>query len=185
MNLMKIFLLLFFTANYTESRSQKVIIHGKEGDRPLTWDDFKGKPDQDSPFGAYTFTAFQSKGRSFTYRGDTVVWVEPIEYWVELGNESWVKKDKRTDTLLQHEEGHFILGKLLVLELNLKMRSAVFLRRDYQLKINSIVKEVADKYKALSILYDKETNHSKNRPEQWKWNTFLATELKRLRNNIP
>ena len=93
------------------------------------------------------------------------------------------KKEKRSDTLLQHEEGHFTLGKLLVLELNARMRSAIFLKRDYQLKINSIVKEVSDKYRALSILYDKETNHSKNRPEQWKWNTFLAAELQRLRTN--
>ena len=183
MKFLKILLLVAFSTSYPPVYSQKVVIHGKEGDRPLTWDDFKGKPDFDSPYGAYTFTAFQSKGKSFTYRGDTVVWDGPPEYWVELGKDSWVKKEKRSDTLLQHEEGHFTLGKLLVLELNARMRSAIFLKRDYQLKINSIVKEVSDKYRALSILYDKETNHSKNRPEQWKWNTFLAAELQRLRTN--
>lgn len=168
-----------------QAKTQKVIINGKEGYRLLAWEDFKGKPDNDSPFGAYTFTNFQAKASGFKFNGDTLVWDAPLEYWVELGRDSWVKKDKRNDTLLQHEQGHFIVGVLLVLELNARVRSTTFLKKDYQLKLNSIIKEVSEKYRAMERQYDKETDHSKNRPLQWKWNEFLAAELNRLRTNSP
>ncbi|HEX6192466.1 MAG TPA: hypothetical protein VFZ42_08880 [Chitinophagaceae bacterium] len=161
--------------------SQRVFINGKEGDRPLSWNDFKGSPDDASPFGAYTFTNFRTKGENFTFKGDSVKFDKPVEYWVELGTNSWVKKDKRTDTLLQHEEGHFIIGKLLVLELNARMRTTVFLKSNYKQLLISIPKEVAAKYQALEKMYDKETDHSKNRSQQWKWNQFLQSELVRLK----
>jgi len=161
--------------------SQKVLINGKEGDRPLTWNDFKGKPDAGSPFGAYTYTQFRTQPGSFTFKGDTVKWDQPIEYWVELGKDSWVKKDKCSDSLLQHEEGHFSIGKLLVLELNIRMKNAVFLKDNYRQQLVAIPKEVSEKYHALEEAYDKETEHSKNRSQQWKWNQRLKEEMARLK----
>ena len=176
-------LFCFFTMPFfLDLNAQKVVINGREGDRPLSWDDFRGKPDKESGFGAYTFTFFKPQPGNFNLVGDTLVWDKPLEYRVELGENSWVKKDKKTDTLLQHEEGHFIIGKLLVLELNARMKNTTFLKRDYQQKINAIVKEVSDKYRALERDYDRETDHSKNRPAQWKWNRFFADELARLRS---
>ena len=159
--------------------SQKVFINGKEGDRPLNWGDFKGKPDNSSPFGAYTYTNFRTQPGSFSFKGDTVKWDQPVEYWVELGNDSWVKKEKCTDTLLQHEEGHFSIGKLLVLELNSRMNKTVFLKDNYKQQLMSISKEVSEKYRALEKAYDMEIEHSKNRAQQWKWDQRLKDELVR------
>ena len=161
--------------------AQKVFINGKEGDRPLTWNDFKGKPDATSPFGAYTYTLFRTQPGSFTFKGDTVKWDQPVEFWVELGKDSWVKKEKCSDTLLQHEEGHFSIGKLLVLELNNRMKNTVFLKDNYRHQLIAIPKEISEKYKALEQAYDNETDHSKNRLQQWKWNQRLKEELVRLK----
>ena len=179
----KLFLLMIFLFISAACYSQKVFINGREGDRSLTWDDFKGKPEKESSFGAYTYTNFKAIPGSFKFKGDTLVWDQPLEYTLELGKDSWVKKDKRSDTLLQHEEGHFIIGKLLVLELNSRVKAATFMKRDFQTKLNSIVKEVADKYREMEKTYDRETSHSMNRIQQWKWNEFFVKEVKRLKGD--
>jgi hypothetical protein len=171
----KLFLSLSIVFLSTLSQAQTFIVNGEVTNRKLTWDDFKGRPDKGSGFDAYTFTKFQGKTKSFSMKGDTVLW--EMEYVMELGKDSWVKKDKATDTLLQHEEGHFLIGKLLVLELTQRVKSTVFLKSNYQQKMNAIVKEVSEKYRDLEKVYDKETEHFRNRPEQWKWNKFFTDEL--------
>jgi len=181
--LSRLYIFLALTLSSYRVFSQKVIINGKEGDRALTWNDFKGRPDEQSSYGAYTYTFFKTQTGNFTFKGDTVKWEKPIEYWVELGKDSWVKKDKRSDTLLQHEEGHFKIGKLMVLELNVRMKNEIFLKNNYQLKLNGIIKEISDRYRALEKQYDSETNHSKNRPAQWKWNQYFDSELARWKGN--
>ena len=59
------------------------------------------------------------------------------------------------------------------------MNRAVFLKNNYKQQLMSIPQEVSDKYRALEQAYDKETEHSKNRPQQWKWNQLLKDELVR------
>jgi len=154
---------------------QRVRINGVEGNRPLLWDDFTGKPDKNTSIFAYTYWKIEYKTKSVTYKDDTLVW--DMEVWAELGKDSWVNKEKKTDTLLDHERGHFDIGKLCAMEIEAKIKSTVLLKNNYQQIVSSIGKEMGDKYRNMERLYDKETEHSRNRPEQWKWNVFLKKEL--------
>jgi hypothetical protein len=174
MNRKKILLIVTLMIS-TLGFSQRIVINGIEGDRPLKWDDFIGKPDKDLPYLAFTICTPKSKINSFTIKGDTAL--VDVEFWLELNEKSWVKRDKVTDTLLQHEEGHFSIGKLWVRELSKRIKATVFFKKDYQVVINSIIKQVADKYRQIEQQYDKETDHHRIREQQWKWDSYFRNEL--------
>ena len=59
------------------------------------------------------------------------------------------------------------------------MNKTVFLKDNYKQQLMSISKEVSEKYRALEKAYDMETEHSKNRAQQWKWDQQLKDELVR------
>lgn len=124
----------------------------------------------------YTFSNRNvPKSNSFKISGDTVFW--DVEIFAELKNDSWAKKDKVTDTLLQHEQGHFDIAKLCAAEISKKLKSTTLFKKDYQAVVNTILKDIGAKYKAMEIKYDDETGHHKNREQQWKWNTFFKQQL--------
>jgi len=160
-----------------QTSAQKTIINGEETSRPLKWDDFTGQPDNASPYFAYTYWNTTYRYDAFVFKGDTVKW--QVQVTLELGKNSWRKKDKVTDTLLRHEQGHFDVGTLCVMEMQQRINNTVFLKNNYQAKLSSIIKEVVDKYKKLEVQYDEETNHYANREQQWKWDTFFAEKIKR------
>jgi len=157
--------------------AQKIIISGQETSRLLNWDDFTGKPDKEAAYHAYTYWNTSYKFDAFQFKGDTVKWNVVIT--VELGKNSWKKKDKITDTLLKHEQGHFDIGILCAMEMQQRINATVFMKNNYQATLAAIIKEVVDKYKQMDLQYDAETAHHANRPEQWKWDAFFAANIKR------
>ncbi|MBC7873744.1 MAG: DUF922 domain-containing protein [Ferruginibacter sp.] len=157
--------------------AQKIIINGKETSRPLTWKDFPGTPDYDVSYSAFTYWNVTYRYDAFRLIGDTVKW--EVVVTLDLGKNSWKKKDKITDTLLKHEQGHFDVGIICAMELQQQINAAVFLKNNYQVKLSALVKEVVDKYKKLDLQYDAETNHHINREQQWKWDALFADKIKR------
>jgi len=162
--------------------SQKVFINGIEGDRPLIWDDYKGKPDRGSEFFAYTYSEFKGKVNSYRIKGDTAFL--DVEYSIELSKNSWVKKDKMSDTLLDHEQGHFNIGKIMILELNAVLKSTTFFKNTAQDKMNSIYKDMAEKESKMEKQYDEETKHGNNREKQLQWNKFIKDKLAELKADV-
>lgn len=96
------------------------------------------------------------------------------------GNKSWVKKGRETENLLTHEQGHFDIGLLCLFELIQTFDSTKFVRSDLPTKHRVLFQTTLEKYQALSLRYDAETNHSKNLGVQIKWNHFLNNELLRF-----
>jgi predicted secreted Zn-dependent protease len=152
--------------------AQRIIIGGEETSRLLKWSDFTGSPDYGVTYWniSYSYDAFQ-------YKGDTAKW--KVQITVELGKNSWKKKDKITDTLLKHEQGHFDIGILCAMELQQRVNATVFFKNDYQAKLALLIKEVVDIYKKMDLQYDEETKHHANREQQWKWDAFFAEKIKR------
>ncbi|MEO6949506.1 MAG: DUF922 domain-containing protein [Ginsengibacter sp.] len=171
----KILLLLFMVSGYHTS-AQKIIIKGKETDRQLFWKDFTGAPDNNS-----TFWAFTSWNLKYNYgtqmQGDSFV-IKNYELTLQLNPEtSWVKKGKESDYLLAHEQGHFDLGIICMREILKKQSETTVTRENYKTVLGDIFQEKLKKFKALGALYDKETEHSKNRQEQEKWNQYFLENL--------
>lgn len=154
------------------------MVGGEETSRLLTWNDFTGKPDKESPFFAYTYWNIQTKYDAFRFKGDTVDWKVTVIY--ELGKDSWKKKDKISDSLLRHEQIHFDIGRICAAELQATINSTIFLKSNYQSKISELVSDCINKCKQMNSLYDKETNHGGNREQQLKWDAFVSNELKKI-----
>ncbi len=169
-------ILLFCSAT---ASAQRIIIGGEETSRLLKWSDFRGSPDYGSPYFAFTYWNTSYKYDAFVFKGDTVKW--KVQITLDLGQNSWRKKDKVSDSLLKHEQGHFDMGILCAMELQEKVNNTVFFRNDYQSKLSVILKEIVDKYKKMDLQYDEETNHYANREQQWKWDAFFESKIGRFK----
>ena len=159
--------------------AQKILINGTEGDRPLQWIDFKGTPDNASPYFAYTAWKTNVKFSGVTFEGEKA-FMKGFEMTVEFdAKSSWVKKGKETDELLKHEQGHFDVGLLYMQEVLRTIASANFTRSGYKDEFQKLVEGIHHKYVVMGELYDKETNHSIKKEEQAKWNAFFAEQVTR------
>lgn len=175
---MRIFLALFLTLILQTASAQKIIINGNEGNRPLVWNDFAGKPDDASPYYAYTFWNLNYRFSSVTFTGDTAT-LQGLAVNLLLDPQaSWVKPGKQTDELLKHEQGHFDAGLLCLNETLKALASARFTRTGYKEEIQKLVKSTLQKYKDMNQRYDEETRHSQNKEEQKKWNAFFQNALR-------
>lgn len=155
--------------------AQTVTFKDERGATPLTWNDFDGKPDKSSPFKAQTNYNVDWKVDIPAIKGDTV----ECTFIVTLAFEkkSWVKKDSKTDYILNHEQRHYDIGRLWAAELCSRLRSTVFLKKDYRAVMHSIWNELNNKYRLMQVQYDKETNHSIITAAQEKWNSIIDKEL--------
>lgn len=90
---------------------------------------------------------------------------------------SWVKTEHETTELLKHEQVHFDIGKLCLKEFIAEYKKLVLEPKNYSSQIRVLFNQVLDKYKAMQLLYDQETNHSQNMEQQIKWNAFVSEQL--------
>ncbi len=157
--------------------SQKILVNGQEANGKLSWSDFTGKVDENSSFNAFTAYKFNTKFENVKFVGDSAK-INGFEVILELDQKnSWAKKDKVTDDLLVHEQGHFNLGILCIKEIMSKFREAKFTKNNYNALLQNIVSDASNKYNDMGVKYDEETNHSKNTDQQKKWNSFFSEKL--------
>lgn len=172
-----IFIALVMIAGCHDAFSQEVIIGGTNTNRPLTWNDFKGRPDPNSSHDALTHWEINYSLQDIHYKGDTVK-IGSFSVKLELNtNKSWTKPEKQTARLLKHEQGHFDIGLICQRTMLKLLNNTVFVKTGFQEKIQSIFSATLQQYQALSNTYDVETNHSINQEAQDKWNNFFAQEL--------
>ncbi len=156
---------------------QDVIINGVNKNTLLTWDDFTGRPDRSSSHDANTYWNLNYTIKDISFKGDTAK-IKGFSFKLELNDKlSWIKQGKQTNSLLNHEQGHFDIGLICQLDLIKQFNSTVFLKADFQNKLQTLFAAVLDKYRLLGIKYDEETDHSKNQQSQDRWNIFFAKEL--------
>ncbi|MBI5856238.1 MAG: DUF922 domain-containing protein [Sphingobacteriales bacterium] len=170
---------LFIFSIQSAGKTQRVIIDGKESSPILTWDDFKGRPDEGSTYNAFTYWYVSYGYDAFQFKGDTAKW--KVKVTLELENRSWKKDGKVNDSLLIHEQGHFDIGRICALEVQRKVDNTVFFRSNYAASLKQMVDEIIEKYRKMEKDYDKETDHYHNREQQKKWDNFFMKELDKYR----
>lgn len=175
----KTLFLFVFVIGSAIASGQDVIIAGVNNNRLLTWSDFSGRPDGNSPFHANTFWGVAYAYKGVNFNGDTAIFRDLSVTLTLDENKSWVKEGKQSAYLLQHEQGHFDIGLLCQQEIIKQIKMAVFLKADFKDKIKTIFFDILKKYHAIQLKYDEESDHSKNVEAQKKWNEFLAKELNR------
>lgn len=157
----------------TEERDAQYIYWDE---RPVTWDDFKGRAPGSTPYVALTYSAI-----NFAYSGEGN-YLDLEIHTIFDPKQSWKKKGVN-DFILKHEQGHFDITEIY----------ARFFRKEIQKhkfkKLDSIDEEMQkifyrnfDACGKFQDKYDKETDHSKIEKEQLRWNDEIATILDSLKN---
>ena len=146
-------------------------------DRTIDWTDFKGIPNPSSPFDAeansgvrYTYT--------FTTRGNTAQVNFEVNSFFNA-EESWIKTQKQTDFLLEHEQLHFDISELHARKLK-KAFSEYQFSKSPKKEIEKIFNKINKERAEMQVRYDEESDHSKNKLEQTRWKAFVKAELSTL-----
>ena len=179
---MKYFILIFLVMiSLQSSVSQDMELYSNEQnevewdkERKLIWEDFKGTPPSISETNAAASTrcGFDVSAESNDNKELIAVTIKNIFYC----DKSWVRPDKRNRSdLLEHEQAHFDLCEVYARRLRRRV-----LDSNQKLDIDKAIYEVFDAFKQRQKLYDKETNHSRNKEKQVEWLITIADELLEL-----
>ena len=143
--------------------------------RPLTWDNFKGKPDEKSKYRALTFVEISSIPLS--YNNDSIIYDIPCYF---ISNQSWTKS--KSAALLRHEQLHFDIAELVTRKIlsDYSTHQLNDLEKSYII-LDRIFKKYGNKDRdSINKKYDSETNHGVIAEKQQQWEVKIAAELKKL-----
>jgi hypothetical protein len=160
--------------------------------RQLAREDFRGEPNPDSPAAAQATTGIRSSSQIRVTSSDGQTYragLSEVTYEaVFQPEESWWKPEGDDPYLLRHEQGHFDITKIA--ECRLEQEADDLAERleatgDGGEEAGRRVQEQFDRYlrEAFSALeerqsrYDRETDYSRDREEQERWNRMIAREL--------
>jgi Bacterial protein of unknown function (DUF922) len=157
----------------TAGPSQRESLIEWNASKRLDWNDFKAKPDRNSPNAALTSTTIKF---DFTYNDQGLTLHIHCAFDRNL---SWGRV--RNDYILSHEQGHFDIAEIFARELFKKLK-------DYQLRdvnklsrdLNKIYENTMQELNDMQAKYDKETNFSINKEKQSEWLVKISKELERL-----
>ncbi len=148
----------------------------------LSWKDFEGNPEGGSSFDAstnsgisYSWSLRSSEEKAeFLYKVDTF-------FYPEL---SWVKPGKNSPLLLAHEQLHFDITELHGRKLRKTMAEFVpDLKSDIKKVLERIYQKNENSRRQMQEKYDRETRHGQNEEAQEKWETFINSELDKLKGH--
>ncbi|MEZ2336167.1 hypothetical protein AB6735_11055 [Mucilaginibacter sp. RCC_168] len=164
---------IIFT-DYTEEPEGDTIYYSSK--RPLTWDDFKAKPVNNSRFGAEVLP-------SIGYSEDVSVSKSMVN--VHLGLKAflpksacWVKPDSKNAYSLNHEQRHFDIVKIIIERFKQKLKAEKYTVDNYDGPINVQYLESFHEMNVMQEQYDTETAHGMNMAAQEEWNKKIDKELK-------
>jgi hypothetical protein len=163
-------LVVITTLSFAFQKEDDRIYYDKN--RPLVWEDFKGKPDFGVGDAALTFTRMKN---NFSWSNDSAT-INLQSYFDKT--KSWVKKDKKTDYLLKHEQGHFDISQIYFCKLVKEIQETKFYAKTFGDEVNKMIAANSNELNKEQALYDKESNHSIIEPKQKEWNDKIARELK-------
>ena len=144
-------------------------------ERKLTWDDFKGKPDESINAAAITMSGFGFK-LLFSSSGSNATLGISV-YCNFSKKESWVKAGKKTVYILIHEQHHFDIAFISTMQFIQKLRTANFTTSDYNKEIEKIYKESELAMSKMQNEYDKDTKNSQLTDKQEEWNRKIEDQL--------
>jgi hypothetical protein len=146
-----------------------------DGNKPLTWDDFQGKP-------AHRFAASSTNYdivKSVNKKDKSTVTVEIKA--VFYTKKSWKKGSWVNEQVLAHEQKHFDIVELYARKLRKQITS--FGYQSYQDVADKIDSLYTENDKAMDVYqdkYDDETDGSMNGDMQRQWSSNIINEIKLL-----
>ena len=146
--------------------------------RLLTWDDFKGVPDYNSPGGAITASGFAFNANMNMIGKDIYLNIGVYTFFSKKN--SWKKPNINSSYHLVHEQHHFDITRISASKFCDELLEANFTVTNYSKLLSALFDKAFNENKALQEKYDNETRHSINTSEQLKWNDKITAEIKSL-----
>ena len=151
--------------------------------RTLMWSDFPVRATSpDPPHAAQTVSSFSMSHGSAALGTDGWYRLTNVRVRVTLNTgamwqaRDWFDSARNQDQidLLEHEQGHFDIGKLCLKEFLTLYHNTTFHKKDMDATMKNIFYTTMHKYDELGVQYDRETDHSQQKEAQQHWNTFFA-----------
>lgn len=144
--------------------------------KPLVWADFKGRPETGGMTAALTTAGFGYGANMGFTESKSEIRIDVYCYFDK--SRSWVKPDRKTDYILNHEQRHydlaFIAAARFVSALRLSGLSANNLNEQLKLQYDSATAWM----QTMQDRYDKETRNGLDRAEQEEWNEQIDALLR-------
>lgn len=132
----------------------------------LVWTDFKGKP-PGSDFSAESNCMFNYKARPEVKDGKMILSIIFNACFVK--GSSWVKEDKKQDSLLIHEQYHFNICEKHARILKTKLSNLVLSPMKFEKQIKTLFDEQWQLYIQEQNDYDNQTEHGLIKEKQDEW----------------
>lgn len=130
--------------------------------RELTWDDFQGEVTENSPYAAMSYWYIYYRWEGNKVRAESCFQT----------SKAWIRDGKQSDYLLEHEQLHFDIAQLHIRLFQNKLKSATSTAQ-----VKKLFDESLRAAKQMQARYDEETEHSRNKAEQKRWNRWVAEQL--------
>lgn len=163
----------FFQLNAQDSQQK---IHW-EKNRPLSIADFKANPPENLDYEANT-----NSGISYSWTYATNTGEQVLNYDVKSNfypNLSWMRDVEEEAYLLAHEQLHFDISELHARKLR-KLLSEYVIGRTVRRDLKYLYTTVEKQRIAMQEKFDKETDHSQIKEQEFRWRKYLLKELQRL-----
>ncbi len=159
----------------TELPPQEVIYYN--ANKKLSWADFEGSPPAETGrTAAITMSGFGYKA-SVTSTGEKLT-VQIAVYCYFNKPQSWVKADKKSAYILNHERHHFNISFIAASFFISKIKNASISVSNYKTLIPAIYRECLDYMNQLQKQYDEQTQNGRNEDMQEQWNLTLEKKLR-------
>ncbi len=135
----------------------------------LDWSDFRGAPDMKSNFDSAVNTGISYQWTIVSKDGEDIKLKYEIESYCYPAL-SWVKKGQSTNYLLAHEQLHFDISELHARIIRKKFKDySPTSNKNVKKDLNRMYKRVERMRINMQEKYDHETDHSRNKGSQKKW----------------
>jgi hypothetical protein len=139
----------------------------------LRWEDFRGEPDSLRAPDEQSATKIQLK---VTVKSTSKLVIFNVPCYFEK-DKSWTVCDTSSH-LLKHEQLHFDIGELYARNIRKRLKEMTITSdKETEKKVRAIYHDEIAACNEFQHLYDRETNHSKNRAMQRVWNEKIETML--------
>lgn len=149
-------------------------------DKPISWNEFQGAPDNSCQYTAMTFSGIKLKYSWSIKGGIPRARVELCPY-MDL-KQSWFKDEGHNDPTLEHEQRHFDITAIVTGQFIAELKNKKFNVSTFPSELKKLheqyLKTLAEKQKE----YDGDTDHGTISEKQASWNREIAAELRKAIN---
>ena len=173
MDLVKPLFFLFWFA-FTSALAQDSDAIPWEASRKLRWEDFKGTPPNLKKVAATT-----ASGISYSYQTHGTPGQYRLDYEVTAffyPHKSWYHRELCDSVVLSHEQLHFDITELYARRMRTMLEGESF-GPDVKAEVRRIFKRLNRELSEFQARYDRETDFSRDREAQRRWNEKIGRKL--------